>query len=390
MKRVFLIILDSVGAGALPDAVKFGDAGTNTLFSCYRTGLLQIPNLLKLGLGNIEGLSFLGRNPSPIGGYGRGAELSAGKDTTVGHWEIAGVVSPAPLPTYPHGFPAALLEEFSRQCGRGILCNRPYSGTEVIRDYGEEHLKTGKLIVYTSADSVFQIAAHEAVISHEQLYEYCRIARKLLTGENAVGRVIARPFAGTAPNFVRTAGRHDFSLEPTEKTLCDALAEEGRDVIGIGKIYDIFAGRGITETHPTPTGNAEGIAQTQAMLSRDFSGLCFVNLVDYDMLYGHRNNAPGYAEALNAFDRALPSLMEAMREDDLLLITADHGCDPGDTSTDHSREYTPILAYAKGIIPFDIGTRNGLYDTAATIAQALGSGYTCGGKSFYRELFCHE
>lgn len=381
-RRIFLIVLDSVGIGEAADAAAFGDAGSHTVRSVSRSEYFEIPNLLRLGLGNISGLSFLGKSDVPSASYARVCERSNGKDTTIGHWEIAGLESPNPLPTYPNGFPQALLDRFSEACGRGVLCNLPYSGTEVIRDYGEEHLRTGKLIVYTSADSVFQIAAHESVVPVEELYRICRIARSLLVGSHAVGRVIARPFTGTCrADFSRTANRRDFSLEPTGKTVLDALQEAGRDVIGVGKIYDIFAGRGITE-HVLTHGNQEGMQCTLALTEKQFNGLCFVNLVDFDMIYGHRNDVDGYAKALSAFDAWLPSFLNRMREDDILMITADHGCDPGDISTDHTRENVPLLVYGKQLSAKDLGTRATYADLAASIAQWLDVPYSCGGTSF--------
>ena len=326
MKRVFLIVLDSVGAGYLPDAASFGDEGANTLKTVSQSRFFEADTMRSLGLGNIDGLDFLVPTENPLGAYGKLAELSAGKDTTIGHWEIAGVISEKPLPTYPNGFPESVISEFSEQTGRGVLCNKPYSGTEVIKDYGEEHLKTGSLIVYTSADSVFQIAAHEEIVPPEKLYEYCRIARKILKGEHGVGRVIARPFIGSPGAFVRTSNRHDFSIDPPAPTLLDAVSSSGKDVIAVGKISDIFNKKGITEglfTH----GNAEGMETTLKLGDRDFDGLCFVNLVDFDMLYGHRNDIDGYAKALTSFDRWLPSFLPKLGDDDLLFITADRNRD---------------------------------------------------------------
>ena len=298
-----------------------------------------------------------------------------GKDTTIGHWEICGIVSKNPLPTYPDGFPKELLDEFSRRVGRGVLCNKPYSGTDVIRDYGDEHLRTGDLIVYTSADSVFQIAAHEELIPPEKLYEYCRIARELLVGEHGVGRVIARPFITKDGVYTRTANRHDFSLVPPKKTVLNALSENGKDVIAIGKITDIFAGSGITETIFTH-GNAEGIEKTIEVAKRDFDGLCFTNLVDFDMLYGHRQDKDGYAAALSYFDEKLPEILENLTEDDCLIITADHGCDPADNSTDHTREYIPFILYRKGEEGKNLGTKLGFYNIATTVADLLDVPYT--------------
>ncbi len=368
MKRVFLIVLDSVGAGAAPDAASFGDEGAHTLRSVARSKCFSVPNLCRMGLGRVEGLEFLGACEQPTAAFGRMRERSMGKDTTIGHWEIAGAISEHPLPTYPNGFPQSLIDEFSRLCGRGVLCNRPYSGTDVIRDYGEEHVKTGKLIVYTSADSVFQIAAHEDVIPPEELYEICRTARRLLRGEHGVGRVIARPFVGDAKQgFTRTANRKDFSLEPPENLLPDVLLASGLEVISVGKIIDIFAGRGFSEAIRTHS-NAEGMQITLELARRDFEGLCFVNLVDFDMLYGHRNDVDGYAAALSAFDAWLPEFLPLLGEDDVLIVTADHGCDPSDASTDHTREYVPLLVYGKRIRPVSLGTRDSFADVAATVA----------------------
>lgn len=375
MKRVFLIVLDSFGIGEMPDAASYGDAGTNTIGSCSTSEFFQMPNMQKLGLFDIEGVDVGGKvfpSGSPLARIARMQEASKGKDTTIGHWEIAGLVSETPLPTYPDGFPQEVLDDFSAKTGRGVLCNKPYSGTEVIKVYGDEHVKTGDLIVYTSADSVFQIAAHEEVVPVEQLYEYCKIAREILVGEHGVGRVIARPFIGESGNYTRTSRRHDYSLVPPRKTMLSYISEAGKDVIAVGKIFDIFAGAGITE-HTYTSGNAEGIEKTLEYLSKDFEGLCFINLVDYDMLYGHRNDIDGYAKALAYFDEKLPQIMERLREDDMLIITADHGCDPGYTvSTDHSREYTPCLIYGKNIAPDNLGTRDSFADIGATVLDYLG------------------
>ena len=379
MKRVFLTVLDSCGAGEAPDAADFGDRDCNTIKRISTSPFFRDENMRRLGLSCIDGLDFLGKNPSPEASVARMREKSRGKDTTVGHWEIAGLISPSPLPTFPNGFPKEILDEFSKATGREVLCNKPYSGTEVIKDYGEEHLKTGNLIVYTSADSVFQIAAHESIVPTEQLYEYCRIARRILTGKNAVGRVIARPFTGEYP-FTRTANRHDFSLEPPADTLLDALKKNGKTVYAIGKIYDIFAGRGITE-HTFTHSNTEGMQKTFEALDKDFDGLCFTNLVDFDMLYGHRQDIDGYARAFAEFDAWLPSFTEKMRPDDVLMITADHGCDPGDESTDHSREYTPFIMYSKSIPPVNYGTRSTFADIAATVAKLLDTPFDGAGES---------
>ncbi len=352
-KRVFLIVLDSVGIGNAPDAALFGDEGAHTLRSVSRSDKLHIPTLLSMGLGNIAGSPFAAVS-APTAAVARLQEYSLGKDTTTGHWELAGFVSKRPFPTYPDGFPDELLAAFSRQTGRGVLCNKPYSGTQVIADYGEEHRRTGDLIVYTSADSVFQVAAHEDIVPPEQLYDYCRMARRLLTGEHAVGRVIARPFAGEHP-FTRTERRRDFSLEPPAGLLPEQLMQAGLDCIGVGKIGDIFAEKGLTEIIHTH-GNADGMAQTAALAARDFHGLCFVNLVDFDMVYGHRNDVDGYAAALSEFDRWLAAFLPTLGKDDALLITADHGCDPAFPGTDHTREMVPLLVYGEGITPESHGT----------------------------------
>ena len=358
MKRVFLIVLDSFGVGEAPDAKDFGDKGANTLKSAYESGKLNIPNLISMGLGNIDGVDCIAKADTPTAKFGKCRELSLGKDTTTGHWEIAGIVSNSPMPTYPNGFPKELLEEFEEKTGYGVLCNLPYSGTDVIRDFGKEHIKTGKLIVYTSADSVFQIAAHEDYIPPNKLYEICRKAREMLVGKHAVGRVIARPFITVNGEFTRTANRKDFSLVPPDKTVLNKLEDEGFDVIGVGKIGDIFAMSGITETYPTHS-NKEGMEMTSKIAERDFSGLCFVNLVDFDMLFGHRQDAAGYAYALNEFDLWLGDFIKNLGEEDMLIITADHGCDPSDNSTDHTREYVPFLVYGNGISGENIGTVDG-------------------------------
>ena len=379
MKRVFIIVLDSLGIGAEPDAADFGDVGANTLRSVSAGKGFAIPHLLEAGMGNLDGVDYLPRMDKPTAALARLRERSRGKDTTIGHWELAGVVSPTPLPTYPDGFPAEVLDAFTQATGRGVLCNKPYSGTEVIKDYGEEHLKTGKLIVYTSADSVFQIAAHESLVPPEQLYEYCRAARKILQGEHGVGRVIARPFEGEWP-FRRTTNRHDFSLIPP-RTMLNAISEQGQAAIGVGKINDIFAGSGVTESIPT-RGNTDGLAKTLALADRDFQGLCFVNLVDFDMLYGHRQDPDGYAAALAEFDRWLPDFLAKLGPEDAVFITADHGCDPSDQSTDHTREYVPLLALGQGIRPVNLGTRSTFADLAATVCELLGVAYETPGESF--------
>ncbi len=381
MKRVFLIVLDSVGIGEMPDAPDYGDAGSNTLLAVSKSRYFSVPNLKKLGLFGIDGVCIGEKEAAPLASFARMKELSKGKDTTIGHWEIAGIISHAALPTYPNGFPAEIIREFEKQTGRGVLCNQPYSGTKVIQDYGSKHMESGDLIVYTSADSVFQVAAHEQVIPVETLYQYCKMARELLTGKHGVGRVIARPFSGEDGNFTRTKRRHDFSLEPPEITMLDQLKNSGFDVISIGKIADIFAGRGITEFVRT-SGNADGIRQTVQWMEKDFEGLCFVNLVDFDMLYGHRNDVDGYAKALSYFDSQLPEMIEKLREEDVLMITADHGCDPSTSSTDHSREYTPFLILGNQIPSgVNFGTREGFCDIAATILDLFGIDVKCSGGS---------
>lgn len=370
MKRIILIVLDSFGIGAMPDCLEFGDKSPNTLKSISRSKKLSIPNLISWGLGNIDGVDCIEKTDTPFGVYGKMAEKSRGKDTTVGHWEICGVISDKPLPTYPNGFPDEVISEFKRCCQIKTICNKPYSGTQVIYDYGNEHLKTGNLIVYTSADSVFQIAAHTDIVPIEKLYEYCKIARKILTGKHGVGRVIARPFEGKFPNFIRTSKRRDFSLEPTGKTVLDTLFEQGFDVISIGKIYDIFAGRGITEKVKTSS-NLEGIQKILEYIDKDFNGLLFTNLVDFDMLYGHRNDIDGYASALSEFDSYLPKIIEKLNSDDLLIVTADHGCDPGDISTDHTREYVPLLLYHDGCFPKSLDTKDSFSFISEVILKVL-------------------
>ena len=378
-KRVFLIVLDSCGAGQMPDCALFGDKDCHTIKRISTSDKFSCENLRKMGLGNIDGLDFLGTVDNPTARVARIAERSMGKDTTIGHWEIAGIVSEVALPTYPDGFPAEVLDEFTARTGKKVLCNKPYSGTDVIRDYGEEHIRTGDLIVYTSADSVFQIAAHEDIVPIEQLYEYCRIAREILQGKHGVGRVIARPFTGEHP-FKRTANRHDFSLEPYGKTVLDAIVEQGQTVYAIGKIYDIFAGKGVSDKVFTHS-NTEGMELSLDALNRDFEGLCFINLVDFDMLYGHRQDVDGYANAFAEFDRWLPSFVDGMKDDDILIITADHGCDPGDHHTDHTREYIPCVMYGKNIEPANLGTRTTYADIAATVADYLGVDFECPGTS---------
>jgi len=386
-KRVFLIVLDSLGVGASPDADQFGDVGADTFGSLARSGELKVPHLEKLGIFNIDGTSFNKKSKGKIvGAYGKLEPKSKGKDTTVGHWEIAGIVSPNPMPLYPEGFPMDVIIPFEVATGRGTLCNKPYSGTEVLKDYGVEHILTGRYIVYTSADSVFQVAAHEKVIPIEELYDACQIARDLLVGEHAVGRVIARPFVGTYPDFTRTVNRHDYSLAPPRETILDCLKKNDLATIGVGKIYDIFAGIGISETYPNE-GNAKNMEKTIELAKKDFSGLCFVNLVDFDMMYGHRNDIAGYVKALNQVDVQIGQLMDALEEGDLLMLTADHGCDPGFSGTDHTREDVPCLCYGKNFKKgVNLGTRTSFADIAQTIADALGVEYKGDGESFYGEI----
>lgn len=385
MKRVFLIVLDSVGIGEMPDAAAYGDEGSNTLKAASASPYFSMPNMRKLGLFNIDGVDCAEPQKEPAGAVARLAERSRGKDTTTGHWEIAGVVSEEPMPVFPDGFPQELLDELEKATGRKILCNKPYSGTEVIRDYGEEHLRTGALIVYTSADSVLQIAAHEGKVPVEELYRYCEAARKICTGKWGVGRVIARPFTGSFP-FTRTVRRHDYSLEPPRKTMLDILKDSGKDVLAVGKINDIFAGCGITDMVRT-TGNEDGIDRTLEWQKRKFEGLCFTNLVDYDMLYGHRNDVDGYARALTYFDGRLPELLAGLEEEDILMITADHGCDPATPSTDHSREYVPLVMAGRPLkAGVNLGTRIGFGDIAATVLEYLGVEGKVEGTSFLKEI----
>ena len=387
MKRIFLIVLDSCGVGAAPDSEQFGDIGVNTLRSCAASPKFSMPHLIEAGLGNLDGIDYLPKTDHPTAALARLQEASMGKDTTIGHWEIAGIVSPSPLPTYPPGFPREVLEEFEKQTGRGVLCNLPYSGTDVIRDYGEEQKKTGKWIVYTSADSVFQVAANENWIPLEELYDACRKARAILRGKHGVGRVIARPYVGETPSdFRRTANRHDFSLEPPKQTMLDAIKAAGLDTLAVGKIYDIFAGQGTTE-HIFNKSNADGMAHTDDYAARDFHGLCFVNLVDFDMQYGHRRDVDGYANALTEFDTWLGQFLPKLGEEDLVMITADHGCDPAYTATtDHTREYVPLVVLGKQVKPVNLGTRKSFADIAATVTELLNVPFETPGKSFAREI----
>ena len=391
IKRVFLIVLDSFGIGCAPDAADFGDGRCNTLASLTTSPELHAPNLTKLGLFNIDGVGCGTPADSPIGTFARLRELSRGKDTTIGHWEIAGIVSEQPMPTYPNGFPTEILARLSAACdGKKILCNKPYSGTQVIHDYGREQEETGGLIVYTSADSVLQIAANEADVPVERLYDYCRAAREIMQGEHGVGRIIARPYVGSYPNYERTAHRHDFSLDPTGETMMDALMRRGHEVIAVGKISDIFAGRGVTRSTGVNENNADGMEKTLRIQQEDFTGLCFVNLVDFDMTYGHRRDIAGYARATTEFDVQLGTFMERMHEDDVLMITADHGCDPGAPGTDHTREYVPLLVYGAQIRQgLNLGTYPTFAMIGATVADMFGAGLTTKGESLLPRILAH-
>ncbi|MBE5935817.1 MAG: phosphopentomutase [Lachnospiraceae bacterium] len=366
MKRAFLIVLDSVGIGEMPDAADYMDEGSNTLKAASTSEYFNMPNMAELGLFNIEGVDCRPAVENPTAAVARMHEASKGKDTTIGHWEISGIISEKPLPTFPDGFPKELLDKLSEATGRRIICNKPYSGTEVIKDYGREHVETGALIVYTSADSVLQIAAHEDIVPIDELYRYCDIARELCVGEWGVGRIIARPFEGEYP-YKRTTNRHDYSLEPPKTTMLDILINNGLAVKAVGKINDIFAGKGISDMVRTQN-NMDGVDKMLDYSKEDFEGLCFVNLVDYDMLYGHRNDVEGYAKALTAFDERIPEILAMLKDDDILMITADHGCDPITPSTDHSREYTPLVMYGKNIkAGVNLGTRKTFADIAMTI-----------------------
>jgi len=384
-KRVFLVVIDSLGIGAMPDADRFGDGGSNTLSSIRKSTFFSCPTLASLGLLHIDGVEGGGRE-KPIGAFARMTEQSAGKDTTVGHWEIAGCTTDTALPTYPNGFPRQIVEALEKRTGRRVLCNRPYSGTEVIRDFGPEHIRTGDWIVYTSADSVLQIAAHEDTVPVEELYRCCEIAREIMTGEHGVGRIIARPFAGEYP-FVRTSRRHDYSLPAPRTTALDILSRKGLCVIGVGKISDIFAGRGVSESYPTRD-NAHGMSVMKEQLARDFEGLCFVNFVDFDMKYGHRNDIDGYARAMSELDVFLKDALSQLKDGDLLMITGDHGCDPATPSTDHSREYTPLLVYGKTVVAGkNLGTRTSFADIGATLLDYFGLPHTdIRGNSFLSDV----
>ncbi|MEL7646780.1 MAG: phosphopentomutase [Sedimentibacter sp.] len=368
INRAVLIVLDSVGIGELPDAADYGDVGSNTVKNIYReVKNFSLPNLEELGLLNIDGFEDIRKNTSFKGSVAKCSERSKGKDTTTGHWEISGLVLEKPFPTYPKGFPDEVIHEFEKRTGRKTIGNYPASGTEIIKELGQEHVNTGDLIVYTSADSVFQIAAHEEVVPLDELYKICEIAREILQGEHGVGRVIARPFTGTEGNFTRTGNRRDFSLVPAKDTLLDYIKKSGREVYAIGKIEDIFVNKGITRSNHTKN-NSEGIKATIEALKEDFSGLIFTNLVDFDMIYGHRNDVEGYAEALKYFDDKLPEIIESLRDDDVLIITADHGCDPTTESTDHSREYIPLIFYGKHIKE---SNNLNILDTYASIGKTI-------------------
>ena len=376
-KRVFLIVLDSLGIGNAPDAKIFGDEGSNTLKTISKSEYYHTPNMLKLGLGNIDGVDYFDHDSERIGVYARLEEASMGKDTTIGHWEMAGIISKNPLPTYPEGFPKEVLDEFIKRIGREIICNKPYSG--------KEHIETGKLIVYTSADSVFQIAAHEDIVPIDELYKYCEIAREILQGEHGVGRVIARHFIGIEGDFTRTGNRHYFSLLPADNML-DALVAAKYETYGIGKIYDIFAGKGVEHTQRTKN-NIEGMEKSIELLKKDFTGLGFINLVDGDMIYGHRRDIDGYAKSIAKFDDQLGTFISKMNDDDIVMITADHGCDPGYKGTDHTRECVLFLAYGKGLKKdINLGTRKTYADIAATILDIFNIENTTAGISFKKDI----
>ncbi len=385
--RVFLIVLDSVGIGGAADAKNFGDDNPNTLKSISASKNFNVPNLLRLGLFNIDGINFYRREKNPLGAFGRVIEASAGKDTTIGHWEIAGIISSRPLPTYPEGFPPEIIAALEKSFGRKILCNKPYSGTKVIHDYGREHEATGNLIVYTSADSVLQIAAHEKIVPIEELYKFCRTAREIMQGVHGVGRIIARPFIGKYPNYERTPRRHDFSLKPPVETILDALNKKNLATIGVGKIQDIFAAQGINRSLGINEDNSDGMNKTLKLADENFRGLCFVNLVDFDMKFGHRRNVDGYAQAMTTFDAELGEFLNKMRHDDLLMITADHGCDPAAQGTDHTRENVPLIVYGKKIrAGVNLGTLKTFADIAATLAEIFSVEFKTSGKSFLEAM----
>lgn len=387
VKRVILIVLDSVGMGELPDAWKYGDVGSDTIGNISKAmGGLRLPNMERIGLGNIEGIKGIVKYENPEGAYGKCRELSVGKDTITGHWEIAGVVLNKPLNTYPNGFPSDIINDFESKIERKVIGNKVASGTEIIKELGDEHVKTGYPIIYTSADSVFQIAAHEEVIPLEELYKMCKIAREMLVGDRIVGRVIARPFIGNSGNFTRTSNRRDYALEPFNKTMLDYIKEGGKSVMAVGKIEDIYNSKGITEAVHTKN-NMDGIDKTLQYMREEKEGLIFTNLVDFDMVYGHRNNAEGYGKALIEFDNRLPEILNLMKEDDVLIITADHGCDPTTESTDHSREYIPVLAYGERIRRnINIGERKCFCDIGKTVLDLLHIENKLYGESFAKDI----
>jgi phosphopentomutase len=380
-RRIIWVVLDSVGIGEMPDAAEYGDAGSDTLGNIARVRRLNVPNLRSLGLANIRPIEGIPACDGPVGSYGKCALASPGKDTTTGHWEMAGIHLERPFPLYPNGFPRDVMEEFERRIGRKTLGNIPASGTEIIKELGEEHIRTGSPIVYTSADSVFQIAAHEDVIPIAEQYRICEIAREILRGKHEVGRVIARPFVGAPGHFTRTANRHDYAVPPPRGMLLDGLAERGLPVHAVGKIADVYLGRGVTKSDKTKT-NADGMEKTLAAMRSSPDGLIFVNLVDFDMLYGHRNDVEGYGRALEQVDAWLPDVFASMLERDLLVLCADHGCDPTTPSTDHSREYVPLLVFGKSARRgLDLGTRESLSDIGQTVAENFGA-RIANGKSF--------
>lgn len=369
-KRVFLIVLDSLGIGGAKDAQKYGDQGSNTLKTISQSKNFKVKYLKKLGLFNIDGIDYYKKERAPIASYARAEELSSAKDSTTGHWEIAGIISHKPFPLFPNGFPKEFIKKLEEAWGRKIIVNKPYSGTAVLNDYGEEHIKTGKIIVYTSGDSVLQVACHNSVASKQELYDMCQTARQLCTGEMAVGRVIARPFVGEYPNFVRTHDRKDYSLTPPKKTILNKLQEQGYSVISVGKINALFNRYGITESHTTSS-DQNGMEQTISIAKKDFNGLCFVNLVDFDTEYGHRNNIDGYAQNLSNIDKYIGKLIKLLKEEDMLIITADHGCDPATESTDHSRENVPVLVYQKGRPSQNLGTFSSFTEIGKIAYNAL-------------------
>lgn len=387
INRVFLIVLDSVGIGGASDAKDFGDNNPNTLKTIAASEKFYTPNLSRLGLFNIDGINFYRREENPLGSFARVCEASQGKDTTIGHWEIAGIISERPLPTYPNGFPPEVINELEKSFGRKILCNKPYSGTKVIHDFGQAHEATGDLIVYTSADSVLQIAAHEKIVPVDELYNFCRTAREIMQGVHGVGRIIARPFIGEFPNYERTPRRHDFSLKPPAETILDALNKKNLATIGVGKIQDIFAGQGINCSLGINENNSDGMNKTLRLMDEDFRGLCFINLVDFDMKFGHRRDIDGYAQAMMTFDAELGEFLSKMRDDDLLMITADHGCDPAAKGTDHTRENVPLIIYGKQArAGLNLGTLKTFADIAATIAEIFSVKLATNGKSFLKQI----